>query len=54
MTFILEIKLQIYQFLQRDDDLLSYSSINFEPQLGWKCAYLCHNLRTKKRRIKVN
>ena len=38
VTFILQIKFQMF--------------INLAPMLGWECAYVCHNLRTEKKKKK--
>ena len=31
--------------------LANYLSI-FEPLLGWECAYICHDLTTKKKDLR--
>ena len=33
--------------------LFSSFCVYFEPLLGWKCAYVCHDLRTEKEGIYV-
>ena len=43
VIFISEIKPQIEHFLVQFDCVLGDLCVNFEPLLGWECAYVCHN-----------
>ena len=53
MTFILEKKLQKVDFFPKSDHFLSDLRVQFESLLTRECAYLCHDLRTKKEEIYV-
>ena len=35
----------------KPDRFFSKLCINFEPLLGWKCAFICHEVRTGKESI---
>ena len=50
VTFILEVKLQKYIFI-KIQHFFSDLSVHFEIQLGWECAYVCHDLITEKEEI---
>ena len=51
VAFILEIKPQNKRFLEKYDRCLRNFCVHVAPLLGWECAYVCHDYRTKKKGI---
>ena len=43
VTFITEKNLQREHFLAKEHSLFEDLCIHFEPLLGWKFAYVCHD-----------
>ena len=50
-TFLMEKKLEKEHFLAKRLCLFGDLSVQFEPLLGWECAYVHHHLRTGKEGI---
>ena len=48
VTYISKIKIQKEAFLAKYDCFFADLCVHYEPLLGWKCTYVCHNLRTEK------
>ena len=51
VTFIIEIKPQKERFLAKKPSLFGDFCVDFEPPLGWECAYVWHDIRTEKESI---
>ena len=51
VIFFSEIKLQKHIFWQKIIIFLAAYLSYLNPLLGWKCAYICHNVQNQKQGI---